>query len=196
MALPRSPYRRWRGALRFPNGGSCFSPWRRCVMLHVSQRVPLCVPPSRPICLCLARPQSCPCVCHRARVAVLRCVRLAVNVCFAPSNGLSARGRGGAVGCCSAWRGTLRKQAPRQNAAKQNPTAAVRTPTAAKRESTAALRPDSAAKREPSAADRGRGAADRRTSAAVFPRGGGARMGMGDLALRCNAGKAQQGLNN
>ena len=40
-------------------------------------------PPPRPIGSCLARPQSCPCVCHRARVAVLRCVRLAVNVCFA-----------------------------------------------------------------------------------------------------------------
>ena len=36
-----------------------------------------------PDCSCLARPQSCPCVCHRARVAVLMCVRLAVNVCFA-----------------------------------------------------------------------------------------------------------------
>ena len=53
MALPRSLWRRWRGALRFPNGGSCFSPWRRCVMLRVSHRVPLCVPPPRPICLCV-----------------------------------------------------------------------------------------------------------------------------------------------
>ena len=31
---------------------------------------------------------------------------------------------------------------------------------------------------------------------ALLPRGGGARMGVGDLALRCNAGKAQQGLNS
>ena len=75
MALPRSPWRRWRGALCFPNGG--FGDF----------------PPPPPIGSCLARPQSCPCSCHRARVAVLRCVRLAVGVCFALSTD-SPRGRG------------------------------------------------------------------------------------------------------
>ena len=57
------------------------------------QRVPFGSPPPRPIGSCLARPQSCPCSCHRARVAVLRCVRLAVDVCFALQTD-SPRGRG------------------------------------------------------------------------------------------------------
>ena len=34
------------------------------------QRVPLGFPPPRPIGSCPVRPKSCPCVCHRARVAV------------------------------------------------------------------------------------------------------------------------------
>ena len=64
MALPCSPWRRWRCALPAPTAASGTST-------------------PAPDCSCLARPQSCPCVCHRARVAVLMCVRLAVNVCFA-----------------------------------------------------------------------------------------------------------------
>ena len=64
MALPRSPWRRWRGALRFPNGG--FGDF----------------PPPRPIgssLLVLKLPLLVPSGAGRSS----RCVRLAVDVCFA-----------------------------------------------------------------------------------------------------------------
>ena len=129
MALPHSPCRRWRGALRFPNGGSCLSPWRRCVMLRVSQRVPLCVPPPRPICLCPARPQSCPCLCHRARVAVLRCVRLRWFVLRA----FQRTFREGSGRCGRLLQRVARHFAKAGSAAKRESTAAKREPSAAKR---------------------------------------------------------------
>ena len=54
------------------------------------QRVPLGFPPPRPIGSCLARPQSCPCSCHRARVAVCGGCSSA-SLCFAPCADNSAR---------------------------------------------------------------------------------------------------------
>ena len=67
MALPHSPCRRWRGALRFPNGG--FGDF----------------PPPRPIGSCLARPKSCSRFAPSGAGRGLWCVRLAVDVCFALS---------------------------------------------------------------------------------------------------------------
>ena len=65
MALPCSPWRRWRCALLVPTAASGTShPRARLVRA-------------------LLVPKVAPALPHRARVAVLRCVRLAVDVCFA-----------------------------------------------------------------------------------------------------------------
>ena len=93
MALPRSPWRRWRCALLVPTAALGTPIGGVVLCFAFPQRRLRGLPPPRPIGSCPARPQSCPCLPHRARVAVLRCVRLAVGVCFALSTD-SPRGRG------------------------------------------------------------------------------------------------------